>query len=256
MRTSWPMLAVLGGALAAALGCDDNTAAPEIQHGAGIRIQLPAGASGLAWLRVELWDDNATPPPDCAASPAVRGPKLLAAEPNSVECTRKAVIIWNLVGETVLSIPDTTFDGKLPLLWDGRDGDGNPAPSGYYPTFARCLDENVDYTFTGAYFLWQDRELGACRWPLWIHEMEPAPATRTLAFGPFPEALNTTLFDEQGLPQTLVVFENPFLVRVEAPGMEVFEREITLRTGEFSDVNVTFTPLAGSPETGRDGTIR
>lgn len=254
------MLALLGGALAVATGCEDNTLAPELVRGAGIRLSLPAGTEQLPWLRVELWDDNATPPPDCAAAPApaAAGPRILAAGdfgPDPITCERKEVVIWDLTDRVVLHLPDVPFDGRLPLAWDGLDDRGNPAPSGYYRTFSQCLD-GAEFSFTGSYFLWQEPEAGSCQWPLWIRTLEPAPKDRTVTFGPFPETVNTTLFDEQGKPEKLVVFESPFLVRVYAPGRQMFEQEITLETGKFSEVAVTLPSLPDAPGTGRDGTIR
>lgn len=259
-------LAVLGGALAVATGCSDNTVSPELLQGAGIRLTLPAGTDQLPWVRVELWDDNVTPPPDCAAGQAAgaatatapEGFRLLAAGPSipdPISCDRKEVIIWDLTGEVVLHLADVPFGGRLPLSWDGLDDAGNPVPSGYYSTYSHCLD-GVEFSFTGAYFMWRDSERGSCRWPLWMRTVDPAPAGRTVTFGPFPESVNTTLFDDEGKPKELVVFKSPFTVRVVAPGMEPFEQEITLTKGRFADVAVTFTAAAAAPGTGRNGTIR
>jgi hypothetical protein len=155
------------------------------------------------------------------------------------------VFIWDYLGEEVLSIPDTTvFRGTLSFPWDGLDNDGDAVPSGYYPTFSRCLDSRGEFTFAGHYMNWESREESACEWPLWIKELEPAPTTRVLTYSPFPLITQTWLIDIIGDPIALVTFKNPFLVRVQAPGMKTFEFEMTLVDGQFTDIPVEFVPAS------------
>ena len=115
-------------------------------------------------------------------------------------------------------------------------------PSGYYHTYARCLDTRGEFEFEGHYFNWESRETGSCEWPLWIQEVDPGLSGNVLAYGPFPLAKNTTILDASGIPLELVNFLNPFLVRVHAPGMEAFEVEVTLEDGKYTNVPVEFVP--------------
>ena len=231
-------------AVALGLGCADSPTQPA-SGGAGLRVQLPAGADTLDWVRVELWDDNVTVPDGCISfsaegsgivSPSVQPPDT---------CTRMEVYIRNYINELVRSEPDTTaFKGGLSFPWDGLDDDGEPVPSGYYPVFARCLDSAGEFTFTGHYFNWASREYGACQWPLWIDEVARVPSNRVLEYEPFPLVASHQTFDKSGIPETLVSFVNPFLVRVRAPGMQTFQVEVTLVEGEFSQVSVEFVPTS------------
>lgn len=196
----------------------------------------------MDWVRVELWHDNATVPDGCSASSKGPGVVSPSFQPPDV-CTRMEVYIRNYINELVRSEPDTTtFRGTLSFPWDGLDDDGNPVPSGYYPVFARCLDSAEEFSFTGHYFNWEDREYGACEWPLWIDEVSPVPASRVLEYEPFPLVASHQIFDDYGIPKTLVNFTNPFLVRVHAPGMQTYEVEVTLEADKYSRVSVEFVP--------------
>ena len=225
-------------------GCgEDPPTGPEIVGGAGLRVRFPAGTAGLEGVRVELWHDNAIPPADCdtAAGSPRRVRFLPGLQPPDL-CTRIRVEIWNYIAEAVRTIPDTTFEGRA-HGWDGKDDAGRDLPSGFYPTAQVCLDSQGSFTFTGHYYLWEDREAGACEWPLWIEEEVSVPGDRVLAFGPFPEVAETKLLDDQGRVVATVPFMNPFLVRVHAPGMETFETEVSFTARTYSEVTVTFTPV-------------
>jgi hypothetical protein len=207
-----------------------------------LRIELPDGTENLAWLRVELWHDNEIPPPSCLAGPAP-GRVAPAGEPSQDVCTRMSVEIWNLVGELVRWVPDTTAHrGGLSWPWDGRNDEGSTVPSGYYPMFAECLDSQGSFTLTGHYFWWNPQEEGACQWPLWIQEIRPSPEDRVLRFGPFPLEIDTRTFHQNGLPKDFVLFANPYLVRVRAPGRIPFEEEIVLVDEAFTTVSVRLVP--------------
>lgn len=245
MRT---LRVALAGALLATgvgWGCSEEPTEPDIAGGAGIRFVLPEGAESLGWVRLELWDVNTITPPQCSrTAPAGRVLVSSMDDPLPDRCTRIEVTIWDYGSNRILFIPDTTALGGTPgqFPWDGRDDLGNDMPSGYYPTYARCLDTRGEFEFEGHYFNWESREIGSCEWPLWIQEVSPGTSGRVLSYGPFPIYADTWILDASGIPLKLVNFLNPFLVRVHAPGMETFEVEVTLVDGKYIEVPVTFSP--------------
>lgn len=245
MRTL--LLALAGVVLVwgAGSGCSEKPSAPEIAGGAGIRFSLPAGSETLGWVRMELWDVNDITPQQCSRT-GEPGRVLLSPsdDPLPDRCTRVEVYIWDYGRNRILFIPDTVAYGGTPgqFPWNGRDDQGNEMPSGYYPTFSRCLDTRGELKFEGHYFNWESREIGSCEWPLWIQEVDPGTSGSVLAYGPFPVVSDTRILDASGIPLKLVSFVNPFLVRVRAPGMTTFEVEVTLEDGKYIDVPITFVP--------------
>jgi hypothetical protein len=164
--------------------------------------------------------------------------------PEAVEldsCTMKQVTIRNYTGDLVRFIESMPYDNTLGYPWDAKDDLGNPVPSGYYPIFSRCLDSRNEFTFRGHYFVWEVGEMGVCEWPLWLQRLEPPPAARVLQFYRFPLFSSLEIHDPDGGGR-IVPFLNPFLVRVEAPGMVPFETEVTLAADQWSPVRVTWTP--------------
>jgi len=79
---------------------------------------------------------------------------------------------------------------------------------------------------------------------LWIDEVSKFPSNRLLEYEPFPLVASHQTFDASGIPETLVNFTNPFLVRVRAPGMQTFQAQVTLVDGEYFQISVEFTPTS------------
>jgi hypothetical protein len=249
VKHAW--LAVGGALLGLLPGCGDSTTSPDLGGGAGIRLELPAGADTLAWIRVGLWNLGTVSPPDCPAVSSAGGARgsritLVAEEdPPFDVCTRMRVSITDFAGAQVLLLADTPYT-DLAFPWDGKDDLGDSVPSGIYPIRSSCLDSRGQYSYKGQYYVLRDEDRGECAWPLWLKRYEPAPVSRTLTLSRFPLVGET----QAGTPLKQVAFLNPFLVRVDAPGMERFEAEVSLAADTVSRVRVTLVSAAGAGPAG------
>jgi len=234
---------VTAAVLGLAWSCGEEAVEPVPESGAGIAVRLPEAWRNADWLRVELWhDDPIEEPPHCDPGALEMGPvpgaRGAAAQPDT--CSRISVKIWDYAGDPVRDEPDVRWSGQA-WGWDQLDDGELPVTSGMYFTFQNCLDSRGTFYFQGSYFVIRDREKTRCEWPLWIEELEPGPDGPEVRFGGFPESsarLKLNLFD---VPDT-VYFQNPFTVRVHAPGLPVHEQEIVLREGAFADVRVAAAP--------------
>jgi hypothetical protein len=246
-------LAMGAAVLGLASGCDSTTS-PDPSAGAGIRLEFPAGADTLAWLRVGLWNIGTVPPSDCPSAAAAGGARtgemtLLPLDQPPVDfCSRMRVSITDFSGAQVLLLADTAYT-DLAWPWDGKDDGGDPVPSGIYPIRSSCLDSFGQYSYKGQYYVLRDEDRGECAWPIWLKRYEPAPSSRTVTVTGFPTVGET----QGGTPLKQIAFLNPFLVRVDAPGMERFEAEVSLVAGAVSRVRVPLTPVATGAGT-REGT--
>jgi hypothetical protein len=214
--------------------CNDTPTDPKLSGGAGIRFTFPAGTESV---RVELWDQDYShiPAPDCPG--VLRATRLVPRSDSTDFCTRMSVHIWNWIGQTVVNVPDTTFDPFL--AWDQRNDRGEPVPSGIYKVASRCLDSRGSFTFDGYYYVPTDE--ASCEWILWSKDLSPAQIAAPWSIGPFDTLGKTFAVADELLHD--VTFLNPFLVRVHAARMQTFEQEIVLKEGEYTQVPVTFTPL-------------
>jgi hypothetical protein len=236
------LVLVAGAVLVPGCGDDEATGTP-LGSGTGLRFHLPAEALNLESLRLELWNEDVVHPLGCPDAPGA-GPLLLAAgEPAQIDsCTRAEIFIWDYRGRLVRHEPEVPFLGRA-WGWNTEDDDGNEVPSGYYATRQPCLDSQGEFTFTGHYYLRREREQVFCEWPLWIEDMRPGPSQPTLAYDGFPLVAATSLLNPAGQKIAQAVFDNPFLVRVHAPGYAMFEQEIRFAEFEYTDVDVILTPL-------------
>ena len=226
------------------VSCDESPPPdPNIEGGAGIRFTFPAGTDTVG-ARLELWgrgyNAGPIPAPDCQGTG--RSGWVSSAGVAEDACTRMSVRIRDWIGESVLSIPDTTVQTSLAWPWDQKDDAGNPVPSGIYSIFSQCLDRQGSFTFSGYYYVATEVPSDSCHWILWSRELPAGSFDRTASFGPFLPIGHTETFFQEQVRQ--VGFENPFLVRVLAPGMQTFEREITLLEGKYADVHVVFLAAA------------
>ena len=217
--------------------CDDEPTKP--LAGAGLRFVFPEGADTLEGLRVALLDPDQTfPNPDCGQMAQDSRSPL----PQTIgECDSTQLSITNLIREEVRrwscpTPPETTCTS---LFWDGTDEDGNPVPGGYYFLNIRCFQPDSIVSLEKGVYVAAGPE-DVCDWPLWSEEVPSVPADRTLEVAPFPIEIPHDVGSE---PVDTIRFMNPYVVRVHASGMQVFEQEITLVEGKYTDVAVTFTPL-------------
>ena len=237
--------------------CSEEAVVPEITGGAGLSLTFAGGMTPPEGLRVELWHDNPVSPPHCAASSArVATAALGDDDPPLDTCSRMRVDIWDLARGPVLNLADVPCcrDGKfLSYGWNTRDNDGALMPSGYYPARMECLDSRNSLVLDPAgYMLIREREEARCEWPVWIHETAGDSLASPLEFGPFLTAFYTLLLGEGDAADQLVSFTSPFILRVHAPGFEVFEREIPLIDERIERVTVDLVPLEPAAARGKD----
>lgn len=235
---------LLGAAIAS---CGEDPVQPPFAIGAGLRFEIPDSLRSLAGMRIELWHDNATPPPRCVEDQERKGPDALLLpfdfSPLQVDtCGGWSAEIRDFAGRPVRVEPDLPYTGRA-YGWDQADDAGNPVPSGLYFTDQACTDPAGRFFFNGAYFIHRDRErLTSCRWPLWIEEPGALPEEGILEYGPFPLAAEWRILDVSGAPVETVPFTNPYLVRIVAPGRTPFEQAVTLVDREFTTIRVRLEP--------------
>lgn len=223
----------------AACGEDEPTA-PEIMGGAGLRVILPQGYETLEDLRVEIWHDNAVPPPRCPSNS--QEASVQAIGPQQDSCSRMSVDIWDLLGRPVRTEASVPSGGEA-LGWNTLDNEGEEVNSGIYFTHQACLDSEGEWTFEGSYYVWRAREQALCQWPLLIEEVDASSSTGLVELSPIPVLFQTVTVGFFGEILTSVTFENPFLVRVRAGGYQSFEAEVRLTEGRYTEVEVTLEPL-------------
>lgn len=227
-------LAAAGAAWMLALaGCSDSTG-PDLRGGAGLRIVFEGAAVDLDSAGVELWQENAVPPPTCPGKPAP--PRAAVAQSL---CSRGSLEIRNLLGEAVRNEPDLPWRDRMPG-WDQRDDSGALVPEGIYPVHWACLDSQAGFVFDGHYYALREAAAGACRWLLWSATARPSLDGARAEFAPFPVGFDALTVDPESGEAVPVAFANPYLVRVSAPGLGSVERAVTLTEERFTEVRVRF----------------
>jgi hypothetical protein len=224
-------------------GCSEEPVAT--LGGAGLRLELPAGADTLDWLRVEIWHDNSIPPELCSLLSTEATPRTVLAQPGT--CSRRSIEIRNLLGETVRSLEESPTPNRT-WAWDQLDGEGNLVPAGIYPTVQTC-EEGTGANFTGHYYTTPRDDRHPDQWILWSGEIDPGAAGRRWEVSPLPEFFWITWWvddGQDGCAQVSPQFASPFLLRVLAPGMSEFEQEISLVEEAFTEVTVVLAPEPGT----------
>ncbi len=217
----------------ALVACDDSTRADALE-GAGLRIVFEGAAADLDSIQVELWQENAVPPPTCPTKPTpFRAP---VAQPL---CTHGSLEIRNLLGEVMRTEPDLPWRERMPA-WNQRDDSGALVPEGIYPVHWKCLDSAGGFVFNGHYYALRESADGACRWLLWSATARPSRDGERAEFAPFPTGFDALTVDPESGDAVPVTFENPYLVRVSAPGLGSVERAVTLTEERFTEVRVRF----------------
>ncbi len=231
-RSGLALLALAG----MAAGCSDGPTGPAVEGGAGLRVLLPAGVPDSARVEVDLWQENAVPPPTCPTGPAAAS--KLRSGPDS--CSVGSLTVRDLTGRTVHRVPEVPWTNRVPG-WDEVADDGTPVPAGLYPVHWQCLDGGGTFSFDGHYYVAGSRAEGSCRWILWS-EVRPAGSGRKLEAGPFPTLFSTlALLPPAGVPVD-VFFRDRYTVAVRIPGRDVFETTVTLVDGKYTEVRVPEAP--------------
>jgi hypothetical protein len=227
--------------------CNDEPTKP--LAGAGLRFVFPEGTDTLEGLRVALLDPDQTYP---ICGQLSRFSRESMAPQTIGGCDSVHLQVTNLIGEEVkrllCPVPPETTCGNL--FWDGTDAEGNPVPGGYYLYDLGCFQaDSVQVLNKGIYVPRGPEDV--CDWPLWSEEVSSLPPSGELIFASFPVELDLSA---GGDTLDVIRFRNPYVVRVHASGMQVFEQSVTLIEGKYTEIEVTFVPLSdslGIPKTSR-----
>ena len=225
-------LVFVSAALMWTAACGTSPSGPQIADGAGLRILSPH-ADALAEVRVELWHQNQVPVEDCRVS-------VPTAEGGMQLCREMDLRIWNLLGEEIRTEQALPWQGRA-LGWDQRDNQNQPVDSGIFFTEQTCIDDDLPgiFRFLGAYHVMREFETavnqaaGVCDWPLYI--------TETTVFGEHkiaPIPVESSTLAVRGEQTVEVTFANPYLVRIRIRNRLVYEGQVNLKHGYYTEIRV------------------